>query len=137
MWLYNNKEFDYTEEQLKPYQGFVYCITEVSTGMKYIGKKFFWAKKRRIVKGKKKGYLAESDWKQYYGSNVTIKEKVEQNPDDYRREILRLCATKGECSYFEAKLQFENDVLIRDDYYNGIINCRINQTSVAHLREKK
>lgn len=140
MWYYQDEEFNYTEDQLKPYQGFVYCITELSTGMKYIGKKFFWSKKTlQPLKGKKRKRrsIIESDWKQYYGSNVTIKEKVEHNPDDYKREILKLCTTRGECSYFEAKLQFENDVLIRDDYYNGIINCRINQTSVSHLKEKK
>ena len=44
----------------------------------------------------------------------------------FHREILRLCRSKGECSYWETKLQFDNNVLFRDDYYNEIIHCRIN-----------
>ena len=34
-----------------------------------IGKKFFWSRKTRQVKGKKKKYLGESDWAKYYGSS--------------------------------------------------------------------
>ena len=44
-WLYENKVFDLSEEELEKYQGFVYEVEEVDTGMKYIGKKFFWKKK--------------------------------------------------------------------------------------------
>ena len=28
-------------------------------------------------------------------------------------------------SYYEAKLQFENDVLLSDQYYNEFIGCKI------------
>ena len=48
----------------------------------------------------------------------------------YYREILRFCKTKGECSYYEAKLQFEHDVILRDDYYNEYIQCRINSRHI-------
>mgnify|MGYP001204405816 CR=1 FL=1 len=44
-WLYENKIFDLSEEELEKYQGFVYEVEEVDTGMKYIGKKFFWKRK--------------------------------------------------------------------------------------------
>tara|TARA_B100000242_G_scaffold253644_1_gene196045 strand:- start:262 stop:438 length:177 start_codon:yes stop_codon:yes gene_type:complete len=51
---------------------------------------------------------------------------VEKNGQDkFKREILKLCKTKGEMSYYEAKLQFENNVLFRDDYFNNFIGCRI------------
>ena len=36
MWLYENKPFEETPEE---YQGFVYEVTEIDTGKKYIGKK--------------------------------------------------------------------------------------------------
>ena len=42
MWHYNNKLFETTPEE---YQGFVYEITEIDTGKKYIGKKNFWKPK--------------------------------------------------------------------------------------------
>jgi hypothetical protein len=138
MWYYENKEFNPSEDDIKDYAGFVYQITENKTSMKYIGKKLFWKTiKRPPLKGKKRKRIeiVQSDWKTYFGSSEKVKLLVEQNgQDSFKREILRFCKTKGELSYFEAKIQFEKDVLLRDDYYNGIINCRIPEASVRHLR---
>lgn len=53
--------------------------------------------------------------------------------DNYKREILRLCRTKGECSYYEAKLQFQYDVLLSDEFYNEFIGCKIH---AKHIRDK-
>lgn len=134
MWVYNNNVFDETPEE---YQGFVYMITELDTGMKYIGKKFFWKPKILPVTKKRKRRVrtrVESDWKKYYGSNKDVKQLVEdKGADNFKREILHLCKTKGECAYYEAKLQFEHDVLLRDDFYNGIIQCRINASHIKDL----
>lgn len=133
MWYYQGKPFELPEEQLKDYQGFVYQITEIDTGKKYIGKKFFWKPKiLPITKTRKrrKRTVVESDWKCYYGSSKEVQILVEQNPANFHREILKLCATKGLCSYYEAKLQFENDVLLRDDYYNEFIGCKIHSKHV-------
>jgi hypothetical protein len=129
MWYYNNKEFEPDEEFLKDYVGFVYQITEKASNKKYIGKKFFWSTRRLPpLKGKKlrRKVVAESDWKDYFGSNGELKKLVEDRGEDaYHREILRLCKTKGECSYYEAKLQFEHDVLLKDEYFNEFIGCKI------------
>lgn len=132
MWYYNNKQFNNTPED---YQGFVYEITELSTNKKYIGKKNFWRPKtlpknsRRSRRVKTK---VESDWRKYYGSNRELQQLVEQDGSDgYKRVILYLCKTKGEMSYYEAKLQFENDVLLKDEYYNEFIGCKIHS---KHLK---
>tara|TARA_B100000427_G_scaffold210264_1_gene175258 strand:- start:679 stop:1077 length:399 start_codon:yes stop_codon:yes gene_type:complete len=126
MWFYNDKEFDSTPEE---YQGFVYRITELDTGKKYIGKKFFWKPKTLPKNKSRKRKIktrVESDWKKYYSSSKEIQLLVEQKGfDKYKREILKLCKTKGECSYYEAKYQFEYDVLLSKDYYNELISCRI------------
>ena len=45
-WTYNDKPFNPTPEVIEDYQGFVYELEELSTGKKYIGKKFFWSKRR-------------------------------------------------------------------------------------------
>ena len=131
MWLYENKTFDETPEE---YQGFVYLITEVDTGKKYIGKKFFWKPKTLpITKTRKRRVKTrvESDWRDYFGSSKEVQSLVEsKGKDNYKREILRLCKTKGECSYYEAKLQFENDVLLSDEYYNEFIGCKIHSRHV-------
>ena len=126
MWFYNDKEFDSTPEQ---YQGFVYMITELDTGKKYIGKKFFW-KPKTLPKTKSRKRRVktriESDWRDYYGSNKNVQQLVEdKGKDKYKREILILCKTKGECSYYEAKYQFKYDVLLSDEYYNELISCKI------------
>jgi len=132
MWLYNNQEFNETPEE---FQGFVYCITELNTGMMYIGKKFFWKPKVLPVNKTRKRRVrtrVESDWRNYYGSNKFLRQLIEANgKDNYKREILRMCRSKGECSYYEAKLQFEYDVLLSSKYYNEFIGCKIN---ASHLK---
>lgn len=132
MWFYNDKEFDLTPED---YQGFVYIITELDTDKKYIGKKYFWKPKTLPKTKSRKRRIktrVESDWKIYYGSSKEVKQLVETRGEDkYKREILKLCKTKGECSYYEAKYQFQYDVLLSDDYYNELISCRIHS---KHLR---
>jgi len=137
-WLFEDLLFDPEESFLEDYQGFVYLITELSTGKKYIGKKFFWSKRRLPpLKGKsrKRTVVKESDWKDYYGSSEHLKTLVEKKGGDvYYREILHLCETKGECSYLEAKEQFLRDVLLREDYYNEFIGCKIHS---KHLPKKK
>ena len=126
MWYYNNEEFDSTPDE---YQGFVYIITEISTDKKYIGKKNFWKPKTLPINKKRKRRVrtrTESDWREYYSSSHEVVALVEQNGvGNYRRDILKLCKTKGEMSYYEAKLQFEHDVLLREDYYNEFIGCKI------------
>jgi hypothetical protein len=132
MWYYKENEYTETPED---YQGFVYRITELDTGKKYIGKKNFWRPKTLpITKTRKRRVKTrvESDWRDYYGSSEQVRSLVEEKgADNYHREILRLCKTKGEMSYFEAKLQFEYDVLLSDDYYNEFIGCKIHS---KHLK---
>lgn len=132
MWYYQNKEFTETPEE---YQGFVYLITNKKTGMKYVGKKTFWSVRRIKQKGKtrRKVVRKESDWRKYYGSSATLQEDIETNGvDDFHREILHLCKTKGECSYYEAKEQFMRDVLMDETYYNSWISCKIH---ASHLNK--
>lgn len=135
MWIYNDEIFDTTPEE---YQGFVYRITDLTNNKKYIGKKFFWKPKTLpITKTRKRRVKTrtESDWRTYYGSSKEVQQLVENNgKENYKREILKLCLTKGECSYFEAKYQFEYDVLLSDEYYNELISCKIHS---RHVRRNK
>ena len=131
MWYYEDKLYEDTPEE---YQGFVYQITELESGKKYIGKKFFWKPKTLPKTKTRKRRIktrVESDWKSYYGSSKEVQQIVEdKGSDSFKREILRLCKTKGECSYYEAKLQFEYDVLLSDDYYNEFIGCKIHSKHI-------
>jgi hypothetical protein len=136
MWLYNGKEF--TSEMIGDYIGFVYVITDVTNGKKYIGKKIFKSKRKlQPLKGKtrRRTKVAESDWQDYFGSSDEVKSLVEEHgSNNFVREILHLCNTKGEMGYLEAKTQFDRNVLLDDSYYNGIISCRIHRSHVKSLK---
>lgn len=132
-WLHDGTEF--TSEMIGDSYGFVYLITNEIDQKKYVGKKLFWSSKTKTVKKKKKRFKVESDWADYYGSNKELQGDVERlGADNFKREILRLCRSKGECSYYEAKLQFEKDVLTSDEYYNSWIMVKVHKN---HLLTKK
>lgn len=134
-WSYLTEPFEPT--QLEDWVGFVYLITDLENGKKYVGKKNFWStRKLPPLKGQKRRRTVkkESDWKDYFGSSEQVKLLVEESGRDrFKREILRLCKSKGEMSYFEAKEQFDRDVLFRDDYYNEFIGCKIHSKHVAKV----
>jgi hypothetical protein len=130
-WIFNDELFD--ETKIEDNYGFVYEITNLETNRKYIGKKLFYFSKTRQVKGKKKRIKVASDWQTYYGSNEELQKDVKSlGEDKFKREILHLCKSKGECNYLEAKEQFVNLVLEKDDYYNSWIMIRIRK---SHIKE--
>ena len=130
-WLYNDIPF----EDIADYVGFVYLITNLQNGRKYIGKKNFYFSKTRTVKGKKKRSKVESDWKKYFGSNKELLEDVEKlGQENFKREIIKLCKSKGEFGYYEAKYQFENNVLESNDYYNTWIMVRVHKKHLTFLK---
>jgi hypothetical protein len=133
MWLYNNEIFEQIPEGIV---GFVYCITNLTNNKKYIGKKNFYFSRTKTVKGKKKRTKVESDWRDYYGSNKELNADVDLfGKEHFKREILKLCISKGEFGYYEAKYQFENNVLESDEYYNSWIMCRIHKKHLTFLKK--
>ena len=91
-WYFEDKLFAPTEEELSVWQGFVYEIEENDTGMKYIGKKYFWKPKILPVtktRKRRKKTLVQSDWKDYFGSNKLLKENVStKSVFNYNRKII-------------------------------------------------
>ena len=125
-WTYQGK---IVNEIPEGYIGFVYLITNLTNGKKYIGKKLAQFKvTKKPLKGRKnkRRSTKESDWRDYWGSSDTLNADVIQlGPQNFTREILHYCKGKGELSYLEAKEQFDRKVLLTDEYYNGIINVRV------------
>jgi hypothetical protein len=110
MWFYEEKEIDH--ELSNQYYGFIYYIEHMPSGKKYIGRKYFTKAATKQVKGKRKKIRKDSDWKDYWGSSTKLLEEIEKlGKENFKRTIIRLCKTRGECNYWEAKLQFEQDVL--------------------------
>lgn len=128
-WIYRGEEF--TEPDVKDI-GFVYMITNKTTGRRYIGKKLFWFTKSKVVKGKRKRTKVPSDWKEYWSSSDELREDVNTlGEENFIREILHICSNKGLCNYLEAKEQFVREVLEHpDDWYNGQIQVRVHRTHV-------
>lgn len=126
-WIYNDKKLI---EPPEGYIGFIYLVT-LPDGRYYIGKKLFNFKKTKQVKGKKKKFLAESDWKTYYGSSDEVKKKVQEcGPEMFKREILHLCKTKGELNYMETWEIFNKKALLDEKYVNGWVSCKIHKSHV-------
>lgn len=137
MWIYNNIELTEAPEGAV---GFVYCITNLLSGRKYIGKKLFsfskttykTVKLKNGTKKKKKiRSKIDSDWVTYYGSSVELNADIEKlGKENFKREILHFCKSKSECSYLEAKEQFLRNVLESNDYYNNQIMVRVHGSHI-------
>ena len=130
-WYYRGEPF--TSEMIKDYLGFVYIVTDKRNGKDYIGKKGLMSKRKLPpLKGakRKRTKIVETDWKTYCGSSEEVKLLVEEHGLElFYREIFRLCKSKGELNYYEAKLQFETDCLLKpDEYYNAFIGCKISRS---------
>jgi hypothetical protein len=137
MWLYNNEVIESLPDNTV---GFVYLIENKINGRKYIGKKLAkfsktkyqtkvlknGTKKKKKIKSK-----VDSDWKDYYGSSIELKNDVEKlGKENFTRQILYFCKSKAECSYLEAKEQFARKVLETEEYYNNTIMCRIHGSHI-------
>jgi hypothetical protein len=138
-WLYENQTIEILPEDCI---GFVYLITNTLSGRKYVGKKLakFSKTSYKVVKlknGKKKRKKIkskiDSDWQQYYGSNIELNKDIEQlGSENFTREILYYCRSKAECSYVEAREQFNRKVLETNDYYNGHIQVRVHGSHIIN-----
>lgn len=123
-WYHNGKIL--TEEDVEEYVGMVYLLENTENGRLYVGKKFFHKKKTYQVKKKKKKKTVQSDWKDYYGSSKELLEDIEKiGKDKIKRTVLHLCKSKTQCSYYEMKEQVEREVLLREDYYNAFVGCKV------------
>ena len=144
MWFYQGVE---VTELPDTCVGFVYQITNLLTGRMYIGKKLAKFSKTtyktvKLKNGEKKKKRVrskvDSDWREYYGSNIELNnDVVTHGPENFKREILFYCNSKAECSYIEAREQFSRRVLESDQYYNGHIQVRVHGSHIKKLNENK
>ena len=136
-WYYNNEIVESLPEECV---GFVYLITNMTSGRMYIGKKlakfskttYKTVKLKNGTKKKKKiRSKIDSDWQEYYGSSPNLTADIDTlGKENFTREILYYCKSKAECSYIEAREQFDRKVLESIDYYNGQISVRVHGSHI-------
>jgi len=130
MWIFEGKEFT---EDMVPEEavGFIYEMMSIVDGksVRYIGKKNFWAypktnlaKKDMPTDKRLKTYVRKkrNAYKNYFSSNDVLKAAHKEGVT-IRREILYVCYSKQELSYYECKYQFSLGVLESDEFLNGNI----------------
>lgn len=135
-WSFNGKIVTVAPEE---YESFVYLITNLVSGRKYIGKKTLWSRTTLpplVGQKKKRKVVKPSDWLRYYGSSAELQGDVETlGKDSFKREILHWCVTRSDASYMEIKEQLARDVLLSDDYYNSWITCKISGSHLKNLQK--
>ena len=138
-WIYRGSVFD--SDDIGDNYGFVYRITSKTTNRSYIGRKYFWQKRkpRTSDSTRRRRVTSESNWKQYYGSCPELKEDIATyGRDDFSREILSLHKTPGRTNYEETRQLFLHNVLTESldggcpAYYNGNILGRYYRKDYFH-----
>lgn len=124
--------FHENEDFPKDTIGFIYRIN-LSNGKSYIGRKKIWSITKKnfgkkqlanITDKRLKTYemiKKQSDWLSYIGSNKNLHEDVMNGVRIIDREILMVCKTEKQMTYYENKALFCDDVLLSKDYYNDNI----------------
>lgn len=131
--------------------GFIYKIVHIPTGRFYIGKKSLTStrtkklgkrelqqikedRKANGISGRtpsKKVVKSVSDWQDYYSSNEWIKSEVKAGrAEEFHREILQVCHSKKNLSYWETWWQFHYDVLRNEASLNDNIGGRFYRKDV-------
>ena len=136
-WYYKGTTF--TSTDIGDFFGYVYRITNLQTGKQYIGRKYFWSKRK--PRGGKRRVTSESDWKRYYGSSdqLSADRKLLGNAA-FKREILSLHTRLGDVNYEETKQLFLNNVLSESldngepAYYNSNILGRYMRKDYGTIR---
>ena len=123
-WEYQGTAF--TSADIGDFFGYVYRITNLQTGKQYIGRKYFYSKRK--PRGGKRRVTSESDWKRYYGSSEELKADRKLFGNQlFKREIISLHATPGKVNFEETRQLFLNNVLTESltdgtaAYYNNNI----------------
>lgn len=134
-WVYQNKKIENIDQLPSNAIGFIYRTIHQPTNKMYIGKKvlYFNTKKKltkkEIAEWSKPGRAPktkivnkESDWIKYYGSDKWILQQIKEGrKDEFVREILQLCYTKKQLTFYEVYHQMLNNVLTDNQYLNDNI----------------
>lgn len=138
MWLYRTKEVRELGDMPENTFGFIYEVTHIESGKKYLGRKQLLSVQKKALgkkelaliidkrSSKKKTVIKETDWKTYYGSHPEIKQMIKDGKAlEFTREILIFVSTKKQLTYYEDKYLYMNGVIEPGSiYYNDNVSGR-------------
>jgi len=138
MWLYQNKEIKELTDMPEGSFGFIYEVTHLPSGRKYLGRKQLISVTKKVLgkkelawitdkrASKKKTVIKETDWKTYHGSHPEIKQLIkEKKQSEFTREILIFVSTKKQLTYYEDKYLYMKGVIEPGSiYFNDNISGR-------------
>jgi hypothetical protein len=131
-WTLKGREVKHIKDFPEGAIGFIYLI-HYSNGKKYIGRKSLYSFTKRnfgkkelalITDKRKKTYEVvkkEMKWQSYEGSKKEIKDLHSEGISIIKKEILKVCFTLKQMTYYETQCLFSYGVLEGDDYYNDNI----------------
>lgn len=125
-WTFEGNEVD---EPVADMLGFVYKITNITTGRFYIGRKNVVSKSTKPpLAGEKKKRITfkESDWKHYWSSSKELQADIETlGVDNFKREILVWCANISVLQYLEQYHIFTNNCMVSSLAYNSWFDVKL------------
>lgn len=142
-WIYRGKEI-LTEDDIPVDKavGFIYIITQLSTGKRYLGRKLLTKSSSKQIAGVKKKTRKPSNWRNYWSSSPKIKQWIEDagGTQDFKREILLFVTSKGMLAYGEELALYmvgamESDLWINDNIRSRIYRSWCKPDEAVQLRE--
>lgn len=117
--------------------GFIYIITQLSTGRRYIGRKLLTKASTKTTKGIKKKIRKDSDWISYWSSSPKIKAWIDESgTDDFTKEILIFVSSKSELMYAEEYYLYKTNALLSDMWLNDNIRAKIMRVWFSKNKEE-
>lgn len=140
-WLYKGQYITSRDEMPQGTIGFIYLLTHISSGKKYIGRKLVDKAHRRQKNKKIIRTRIESDWREYWSSSPDVKDLVEsEGHANFTREIIGFAENKSQLNYLEECLQYTFGVLESDNWLNSNIRSKsykrfiLDKESIKNMR---
>lgn len=143
-WTWQGKEIKDIAELPKNCIGIIYKITNLTNNRYYFGRKTILSRRKKkltlrekeLPENKRKTFKYEETetygWKNYCGSNKILLQDI-KNGDKYFKEIIHICYSKAELTFFETRAIVCSECMLTEDCYNDWFSSKVYK---SHLMKK-